>query len=314
MRWPVCGGGRSLGGGRYLQLPWQPKTSLDRGSGTNESLTPQDHTQDNRAQHMANLTTRLITQLLSGQPWRRLRSSLGLSELLCILPPDFFSHVTQTTLAGSPHSTLSRAELRPSTYIIYGLTTSETIYVLCKPVYLAHQHLPFGLELRYASSQFTDGARDHQVPEEVPELDPRLLGRETRRFQGQEDGIAGFVLLLNTPMTNGFWISKISHFSDSKKVVACMQEMDATPRTEGRQPATPMHAALVIWNHFNTTTHSAVLSHLQRLPSSPWLVTRIHVKHFSKVSSVQLSRIVCSAPSRHTTMRFELPCTSYREV
>ncbi|SCN73756.1 uncharacterized protein FFB20_04426 [Fusarium fujikuroi] len=115
-------------------------------------------------------------------------------------------------------------------------------------------------------------------------------------------------------MTNGFWISKISHFSDSKKVVACMQEMDATPRTEGRQPATPMHAALVIWNHFNTTTHSAVLSHLQRLPSSPWLVTRIHVKHFSKVSSVQLSRIVCSAPSRHTTMRFELPCTSYREV
>lgn len=70
-------------------------------------------------------------------------------------------------------------------------------------------------------SQFTDRARDHQVPEEVPELDPRLLGRETRRFQGQEDGIwnAGckitahsqslqdstkFVLLLNTPMTNGF--------------------------------------------------------------------------------------------------------------
>ncbi|KLO98815.1 Uncharacterized protein LW94_11995 [Fusarium fujikuroi] len=218
---------------------------------------------------------------------------------------------TSTALAGPPHSTLSRAELRPSTYIIYGLTTSETIYVLCKPVYLAHQHLPFGLELRYASSQFTDGARDHQVPEEVPELDPRLLGRETRRFQGQEDGMPGFVLLLNTPMTNGFWISKISHFSDSKKVVACMQEMDATPRTEGRQPATPMHAALVIWNHFNTTTHSAVLSHLQRLPSSPWLVTRIHVKHFSKVSSVQLSRIVCSAPSRHTTMRFELPCTSY---
>jgi hypothetical protein len=52
-------------------------------------------------------------------------------------------------LAGSPHSTLSRAELRPSTYIIHGLTNSETIYLLCKPVYLAHQHLPFGLELRY---------------------------------------------------------------------------------------------------------------------------------------------------------------------
>jgi hypothetical protein len=40
-------------------------------------------------------------------------------------------------------------------------------------------------------SQFTDRARDREVPEEVPELDPRLLGRETRRFQGQEDGMPG---------------------------------------------------------------------------------------------------------------------------
>ncbi|CVK87026.1 uncharacterized protein FMAN_05787 [Fusarium mangiferae] len=42
-------------------------------------------------------TTDWDVALLSGQPWRRLRSSLGLSELLCILPPDFFGHVTQTS-------------------------------------------------------------------------------------------------------------------------------------------------------------------------------------------------------------------------
>ncbi|EWG43215.1 hypothetical protein FVEG_15542 [Fusarium verticillioides 7600] len=100
-----------------------------------------------------------------------------------------------TALAGSPHSTLSRAELRPFTYIIYGLTTSETIYLLCKSVYLARQHLPFGLELRYDPFSIYRWSPRPSSPRgsiSLPELDgPRLLGRETRGFQGQEDGMPG---------------------------------------------------------------------------------------------------------------------------